>query len=153
MMFDWFRSWSSFKGNVQLPVTPEELATQQAGGLSGVPNISLNIGESSNSSSSIFAVAAVIDLSLWPPSTNTSMGNKPPSPTAGQLLSSIVAVAVKSSACTNCNLSFVDISFVGAVKVFNATPPINFTITCPPRYVVTKSHTCNDKGYVETVQC
>lgn len=142
---------SNGQGSIQLPVTAEELALQQLGGLTGVPTINLNIAGMGDGSTSIFSVASLINSSLWPSPSSPSTGST--SGAAGQLLSGIVAVVLKNSSYINYNSSFIEISFVGAVKVYNTSSALNFTITCPPRFIVTKSYTCNDTGYVETFQC
>eukprot|EP01031_Cornospumella_fuschlensis_P026011 gene26011-31410_t len=142
---------TSGQGSLPFPVTAREQELLLAGNLTGVPAISLNIAGLSNNSS-VFAVASLLGSSMWPPSSSPGDQQSPP-PVAGQLVSSIVAISVRNSSYSSFNQSYVDINFLGSVKSFDETLPMNFTITCPPRYYLTKSHTCNDTGYVETVQC
>ncbi|RYY84455.1 hypothetical protein EON63_09230, partial [archaeon] len=137
---------------VTLPITEEEAALLTAGELV-LPSISLVA--SSNSSGSVYVAVVVLASSLWVPpgrSSNSSTGNQtqpPPAELVGKLQSDVISVVTVGE-----GVSFVDIGFpAGTTAPLNATPAINFTIYCPPRYIVPKSFYCNDTGYVERVQC
>eukprot|EP01031_Cornospumella_fuschlensis_P025289 gene25289-30538_t len=133
--------------SVQLPLSAEEVAQ----GVSSVPSIGIQLQTViTSSNSSLYVAASLIDSSLWP--SNGSSGGVL-LPRSGQLSSDIVVVSVVGTT-SSVNVSFVDIGFSSSsLQQFNNTPRINFTITCPPRYVIQKSFLCNDTGYIEIVQC
>lgn len=132
---------------ISLPLTDEEKLLQEAG-LLNVPTVNIFSGSSSGSNASpnntLYIAVALIDASLWtrPNTTETTK------PSAGQLQSNIVSISASGG-----NVSFVDISFSPVQSGKNATPPVNFTIICPPTALVRKSFVCNDTGYVELIQC
>lgn len=133
--------------SVSLPLTEAERALQAAGILV-LPSISL-VTSNTSSDSSLYVAVVVLSSSLWVPVSTTGNSSSKNTSNVGQLLSDVVTVVTVGE-----GVSFVDIGFpAGTISHFNSSPPINFTIYCPPRYVFPKSFYCNDTGYIERVQC
>ncbi|RYG69249.1 hypothetical protein EON64_03180, partial [archaeon] len=129
---------------IMLPVRESEMAQQASGNLS-LPSISILTNSSAAGGNRTYVAVAVASSTLWPSVNNSTL-----KPAVGQLQSDVVAVIVIGN-----NISkYVEVNFPpGATTPLAIAPPINFTIICPPKLLVQRSYTCNDTGYVETVQC
>ena len=159
---------------IAIPLTAEEKQQQEQGTFTP-PSVSFvssekrsgnqNSSSSNSSVSTTVAFVAVVTLqnTLWnqntnqsssPPSTPASSPSSSPTSalsTVGQVQSSVVSIMISGIA-----VDHVDFTLPVTGSDLNSTAsrkPVNYTIICPPGVTITRSYTCPDTGYMQTVEC
>eukprot|EP01039_Chlorochromonas_danica_P011284 gene11284-12586_t len=116
---------------VPMALTQQEQIEKSLGGSSNVPSVTVT--SNSNTTGGVYVSVVLIDQQTY---TNKNSSQK--------LNSDVITIRTK-------NIDYIDITLTPtSTQTYTA---IHYTITCPPKIVVTKNFTCPDSGTVMYARC